>query len=137
MRPPPSTARATWGRFRTVTLPFLRSTMTFLLVVLTIGGFSTFVRIYVMSSSATGVIGGPLNSTDVVLTYTWKQAFGGDRFRLRRRRCRSSWQASWRSSASSSCASHAAAGPAMTVVGRREARLRRAFVMPQSSGSRW
>ena len=40
----------TWGRFRAVTLPFLRSTTTFLLVVLTIGGFSTFVPIYVMSS---------------------------------------------------------------------------------------
>ena len=25
--------------------------------------------------AATGRIGGPLNSTDVVLTYTWKQAF--------------------------------------------------------------
>ena len=24
---------------------------------------------------ATGTIGGPLNATDVVLTYTWKQAF--------------------------------------------------------------
>jgi multiple sugar transport system permease protein len=28
-----------------------------------------------MSSAATGTIGGPLNSTDVVLTYMWKQAF--------------------------------------------------------------
>jgi multiple sugar transport system permease protein len=67
----------TWARFRDVTLPFLRGTTTFLLVVLTIGGFSTFIPIYVMSSSATGVIGGPLNSTEVALTYTWKQAFGG------------------------------------------------------------
>ena len=67
----------TWARFRAVTLPFLRSTTTFLLVVLTIGGFSTFIPIYVMSTSATGVIGGPLKSTEVALTYTWKQAFGG------------------------------------------------------------
>ncbi len=44
-----------WARFRHITLPFLRSTSTFLLVVLTIGG--------------------PLNSTDVALTYMWKQAF--------------------------------------------------------------
>ncbi len=28
-----------------------------------------------VSSAATGMIGGPLNSTDVVLTYTYKQAF--------------------------------------------------------------
>jgi len=67
----------TWARFRYVTLPFLRGTTTFLLVVLTIGGFSTFIPIYVMSTSATGVIGGPLGSTEVALTYTWKQAFGG------------------------------------------------------------
>jgi multiple sugar transport system permease protein len=64
-----------WARFRNVTLPFLRPTTTFLLVVLTIGGFNAFISIFVMSSAATGQIGGPLNSTDVVLTYTWKQAF--------------------------------------------------------------
>jgi len=67
----------TRARFRNVTLPFLRTTTTFLLVVLTIGGFSTFIPIFVMSTAATGQIGGPLNSTEVALTYTWKQAFGG------------------------------------------------------------
>ena len=67
----------TWARFRHVTLPFLRATTTFLLVVLTIGGFGTIIPIFVMSTAATGQIGGPLNSTDVALTYTWKQAFGG------------------------------------------------------------
>jgi multiple sugar transport system permease protein len=64
-----------WARFRHITLPFLRSTSTFLLVVLTIGGFNAFISIFVMSSAATGTIGGPLNSTDVALTYMWKQAF--------------------------------------------------------------
>jgi multiple sugar transport system permease protein len=67
----------TRARFRYVTLPFLRATTTFLLVVLTIGGFSTFIPVYVMSTAATGVVGGPLGSTEVALTYTWKQAFGG------------------------------------------------------------
>lgn len=65
----------TWARFRNVTLPFLRATTTFLLIVLTIGGFSAFISIFVMSTSAVGTLGGPLNSTEVVLTYTWKQAF--------------------------------------------------------------
>ena len=65
----------TWARFRSVTLPFLRATTTFLLIVLTIGGFSAFISIFVMSTAAVGQLGGPLNSTDVVLTYTWKQAF--------------------------------------------------------------
>lgn len=64
-----------WQRFRNVTLPFLRATTTFLLIVLTIGGFSAFISVFVMSSAATGQVGGPLNSTDVVLTYTYKQAF--------------------------------------------------------------
>jgi len=64
-----------WARFRHITVPFLRATSTFLLVVLTIGGFNAFISIFVMSSSATGTVGGPLNSTDVVLTYMWKQAF--------------------------------------------------------------
>ena len=64
-----------WARFRYVTLPFLRATSTFLIVVLTIGGFNAFISIFVMSSAATGTIGGPLNSTDVALTYMWKQAF--------------------------------------------------------------
>jgi multiple sugar transport system permease protein len=65
----------TWQRFRNVTMPFLRATTTFLLVVLTIGGFSAFISIFVMSTAAVGTLGGPLNSTEVVLTYTWKQAF--------------------------------------------------------------
>ena len=66
---------STWQRFRNVTIPFLRTTTTFLLVVLTIGGFSAFISIFVMSTAAVGTLGGPLNSTEVALTYTWKQAF--------------------------------------------------------------
>ena len=63
------------ARFRHVTLPLLRPTTTFLLIVLTIGGFNAFISIFVMSSAATGTIGGPMNSTDTVLTYLWKQSF--------------------------------------------------------------
>lgn len=64
-----------WARFRHVTLPSLRQTTTFLLVVLTIGGFNTFIPIFVMSSSANSLVGGPLNSTHVVLTYMYQEAF--------------------------------------------------------------
>jgi multiple sugar transport system permease protein len=64
-----------WARFRHVTLPQLRPTTAFLLVVLTIGGLNAFISIFVLSSAATGTVGGPLNSTDVVLTYLWKQSF--------------------------------------------------------------
>ena len=64
-----------WARFRHVTLPSLRPTLTFLLVVLTIGGFNAFIPIFVMSSSANSLVGGPLNSTHVVLTYMYQEAF--------------------------------------------------------------
>jgi multiple sugar transport system permease protein len=64
-----------WGRFRHVTLPSLRPTLTFLLVVLTIGGFNVFVPIFVMSSSANSLVGGPLDSTHVALTYMYQEGF--------------------------------------------------------------
>ncbi len=64
-----------WARFRNVTLPQLRPTTTFLLVVLTIGGLNAFISVFVLSSAATGIVGGPLNSTEVALTYLWKQSF--------------------------------------------------------------
>lgn len=64
-----------WARFRNVILPSLRPTFTFLLVVLTIGGFNAFIPIFVMSSAANSLVGGPLNSTHVVLTYMYQEAF--------------------------------------------------------------
>lgn len=64
-----------WARFRHVTLPSLRPTLTFLLVVLTIGGFNVFVPIFVMSSSANSLVGGPLNSSHVALTYMYQEGF--------------------------------------------------------------
>jgi len=64
-----------WSKFRHITLPLLRPTTSFLLVVLTIGGFNAFISIFVLSSAATGQVGGPLNSTDTLLTYLWKQSF--------------------------------------------------------------
>lgn len=57
------------ARFRHVTLPLLARTTAFLVVALTLGGFSVFVSIFVMTG------GGPLNSSEVVLTYMYKQAF--------------------------------------------------------------
>lgn len=58
-----------WARFRHVTLPLLTRTTAFLLVALTLGGLSVFVSIYIMTD------GGPLNSSEVVLTYMYEQAF--------------------------------------------------------------
>jgi multiple sugar transport system permease protein len=64
-----------YARFRHVTLPSLRPTLAFLLVVLTIGGFNVFVPIFVMSSSANSLVGGPLDSTHVALTYMYQEGF--------------------------------------------------------------
>ncbi len=58
-----------WRRFVYVTLPLLRNTSLFVLVMLVIGGFQAFISIYVMTE------GGPLHSTEVVLTYMYKEAF--------------------------------------------------------------
>ena len=58
-----------WPRFRHITLPSIARTTGFLLVALTLGGLSVFVSIFVMTQ------GGPLNSSEVLLTYMYKQAF--------------------------------------------------------------
>jgi multiple sugar transport system permease protein len=56
-------------RFTRITLPLLRPTVAFLVVILVIGGFNTFIPVWVMTQ------GGPLHSTETVLTYMYKNAF--------------------------------------------------------------
>jgi multiple sugar transport system permease protein len=56
-------------RFTHITLPLLRPTMTFLVVVLVIGGLNTFIPVWIMTQ------GGPIHSTETVLTYMYKKAF--------------------------------------------------------------
>lgn len=58
-----------WGRFRHVTLPLLARTTAFLVIALTLGGLSVFVSVFVMTD------GGPLGSSEVLLTYMYRQAF--------------------------------------------------------------
>ena len=58
-----------WQRFRSVTLPLLRQTTLFVLVLLTIGGFQVFISVYIMTGGA------PLHRTDVLLTYMYSNAF--------------------------------------------------------------
>ncbi|HKG27406.1 MAG TPA: sugar ABC transporter permease, partial [Thermomicrobiales bacterium] len=52
-----------WRRLREVTLPLIRQTTLFILVLLTIGGFQVFISVYLMTQ------GKPLHRTDVLLTY--------------------------------------------------------------------
>ena len=58
-----------WELVRHITIPLLKPTMMFELVMLTIGGFNVFLSVWVMTS------GGPMNSTQVVSVYMFQQAF--------------------------------------------------------------
>lgn len=57
-----------WQRFRHITLPQLRATTLFVLVVSVIGAFQVFDPVYVMTPG-----GGPLFSTETVVTYIYYQ----------------------------------------------------------------
>ena len=59
---------SSWQRFRYVTLPMLRPTMQFVLVISVIGAFQVFDPAYVMTPR-----GGPLFSTETVVTYIFYQ----------------------------------------------------------------
>ncbi len=58
-----------WAQFRYITVPLLRPIITFLSVVLTIGGLGSFIQFYIMTG------GGPLHSTETLLTYAYSNAF--------------------------------------------------------------
>jgi multiple sugar transport system permease protein len=58
-----------WQSLRRITLPLIRQTTLFILVLLTIGGFQVFISVYLMTG------GKPLHRTDVLLTYMYSNAF--------------------------------------------------------------
>jgi multiple sugar transport system permease protein len=58
-----------WQRFRAVTLPSIWPAAAFVTVMLVIGGFNVFISVLLMTN------GGPADSTQVLLTYMYKQAF--------------------------------------------------------------
>jgi multiple sugar transport system permease protein len=59
-----------WHRFRDITLPLLRPTLVFLLVVLVIGGLNVYISILLMTDG-----GRPLDLTHSVLTLMYKETF--------------------------------------------------------------
>jgi multiple sugar transport system permease protein len=59
----------TWRRFCAVSLPAIRPVVAFVTVMLVIGGFNVFISVYLMTG------GGPLDQTQVLLTYMYRQAF--------------------------------------------------------------
>lgn len=58
-----------WRRFRSITLPLLRPTSVFVLVISFIGAFQLFDPIFVMTQ------GGPANATTTAVYYIYQQAF--------------------------------------------------------------
>lgn len=61
-------ARA-WHRFWKITLPLMRPTIVFTLVMLIIGGFNVFISVALITG------GDPRQQTEVILTYMYHQAF--------------------------------------------------------------
>ena len=59
----------TWQQFRHVTLPLLRNTTAFVLVMLIIGAFQVFTQVYIMTQ------GGPAGATDVLAAAVFREAF--------------------------------------------------------------
>ena len=58
-----------WNKLRSITLPLLRPTLVFTLVMLMIGGFNVFLSVMLITN------GGPLQRTEVLLSYMYHQAF--------------------------------------------------------------
>lgn len=58
-----------WNRFVHVSLPAIRKTLLFVTVLLVIGGFNVFISVLLMTG------GGPAGTTEVPLTYMYRQAF--------------------------------------------------------------
>ncbi len=58
-----------WQRFWHVTLPLMRPTLVFVLVMLTIGGFNVFIPVYLITG------GEPMHRTETILTYMYNEAF--------------------------------------------------------------
>ena len=58
-----------WQRFRNVTVPQMANVINIVIAIELIGGFNVFDLIFVMTG------GGPANATEVIATYTYKEAF--------------------------------------------------------------
>lgn len=58
-----------WQNFFKISLPLMRPTIVFTLVMLLIGGFNVFLSVYFITG------GGPMRQTEVMLSYSFHQAF--------------------------------------------------------------
>ncbi|MBV7329491.1 sugar ABC transporter permease [Chloroflexi bacterium TSY] len=63
-----------WALFRYITLPMLRATTIFIIMIATIGAFQMFGAVYILTG------GGPVHATTTVVYYVWQSAFS--RYRM-------------------------------------------------------
>jgi multiple sugar transport system permease protein len=59
----------TWQRFWQITMPLISPTIVFTLVMLLIGGFNVFISVFLITN------GGPMEQTQVLLSYMYHQSF--------------------------------------------------------------
>ena len=58
-----------WARFRAVSFPAIKPVVAFVAVMLVIGGFNVFISVFLMTG------GGPIDETQVLLSYMYREAF--------------------------------------------------------------
>lgn len=58
-----------WNRFRHITLPLISPTIAMVTALLTIGAFNIFPQVYILTG------GGPIGTTDSLLTHQYRQSF--------------------------------------------------------------
>jgi multiple sugar transport system permease protein len=58
-----------WQNFWRITFPLISPTIVFTLVMLIVGGFNVFISVYLITG------GGPMQQTEVMLSYAYRQAF--------------------------------------------------------------
>jgi len=63
-----------WAQFRHVTLPMLKTTTIFIVMIATIGAFQMFGAVYILTG------GGPVHATTTIVYYVWQSAFS--RYRM-------------------------------------------------------
>jgi len=69
-----------WRQFRYVTIPLLRPTIIFTVIVSTIGGLQLFTEPYLFEPSAQGSTGGSARQYQTVVMYLYEKAFAGTQF---------------------------------------------------------
>lgn len=71
-----------WQQFRHITIPQLRPTIIFTVIISTIGGLQLFTEPFLFESGITGGTGGSDRQFQTVAMYLYEKAFGGGQFKF-------------------------------------------------------